>query len=311
MNVAIVGAGVIGQEYMKVLDAMEVPYTVYCRSEKTKEYVTEKLRKKCSNNLDEINEHTTHVIVAVDIPNLAEVAKAVCAKGASKVLLEKPGALSMREFKTLVPNIGNSSVFIAYNRRFFQSVLALKERARSEGGIDSFNFSFTEWADDIGQLPLSKEVKASWIPANSSHVIDLAFDIGGKALKMNAYSRGENVLGWHKSSAVFTGSGYTDSSLFSYASNWNSAGRWSLDFFTKANRYILCPMEKLQYQPRMSVAISEVEGIDYTLDTDFKPGYFLQTKAFLTDCKGLKSIEEQDEFFNLLSVIENGGTIEK
>ena len=52
-------------------------------------------------------------------------------------------------------------------------------------------------------------------------------------------------------------------------------------------------MEKLQIQDIGSVAINPVE-IDDHLDVEFKPGFYLETKAFLEDdVSRLCSIKEQ------------------
>jgi hypothetical protein len=40
-------------------------------------------------------------------------------------------------------------------------------------------------------------------------------------------------------------------------------------------------MNKLQIQKIGSVSIEFVDGIDYSLDEKYKPGVYLQTKAFL------------------------------
>ena len=54
-------------------------------------------------------------------------------------------------------------------------------------------------------------------------------------------------------------------------------------------------MEQLQLQDKGSVKVYSVE-IDDHLDKVFKPGFYLETKAFLEgDMKRLCSVEEQKE----------------
>ena len=75
-----------------------------------------------------------------------------------------------------------------------------------------------------------------WFLQNSSHVIDLAFFIGGHPTDLKSFvSAGAS---WHPSGTVFSGAGVTSSNaLFSYNANWDSAGRWWVEFLTKENRY--------------------------------------------------------------------------
>ena len=79
----------------------------------------------------------------------------------------------------------------------------------------------------------------------------------------------------------FSGAGITNKgALFSYQANWNAPGRWVVEVLTTKHRLYFKPMETLQIQEKGSVAIKPVE-IDNQLDIDFKPGFYLQTKAFV------------------------------
>jgi hypothetical protein len=80
---------------------------------------------------------------------------------------------------------------------------------------------------------------------------------------------------------VFVGSGITeDGVLFSYHANWESAGRWGVEVNTAKRKLAFRPLEQLQVMMKDSVAV-EVADIDYTLDKKYKPGLYLQTKAFI------------------------------
>ena len=65
-------------------------------------------------------------------------------------------------------------------------------------------------------------------------------------------------------------------------------------------------MEILQVQKKGSVKINPVKNIDYDLDERFKPGLFLQTKAFLNgDYANFCSLEEQISSFEIYNRIAN------
>ncbi|MEI7516085.1 MAG: gfo/Idh/MocA family oxidoreductase, partial [Betaproteobacteria bacterium] len=166
-----------------------------------------------------------------------------------------------------------------------------------DGGITSFYFECTECAHVIGKLPKSAGVLENRYLANSTHVADLAFYLGGRPMQLCAFTAG--LLDWHPVASVFSGAGVSNSgALFSYQANWESAGRWSVEVLTRQHRLILRPMEKLQIQKRGSVAVEFVD-CDGSLDEQFKPGLYLQTKDFLNGTnKDLCSIHYQSEMMD-------------
>ena len=72
--------------------------------------------------------------------------------------------------------------------------------------------------------------------------------------------------------------------------NWNAPGRWSIEFFTKNHRIILCPLEELKIQNNKNLKIRNVK-IDCKYDKQYKPGLFLQISSFLNDKRSLIKIE--------------------
>ena len=213
--------------------------------------------------------------------------------GFKDILVEKPGGLNPKDIQS-VSNLAiknNANVYVAYNRRFLSSTLKVQELIKQEGGVTSFNFEFTEWGHIIKDLVKNEGVLEEWFIQNSSHVIDLAFFIGGHPTDLKSFVSGG--ASWHPSGTVFSGAGITSSSaLFSYNANWDSAGRWWVEFLTKENRYIMKPMEKLFVQKRGSVAVNEIE-INDDLDQLYKPGLFKQVEAFMKFEDRLMKIEEQ------------------
>ncbi len=224
-----------------------------------------------------------YAIVSVGVEQLYNTTKELLEYRIKNILVEKPGALYSEELKKLknLAKQSSSKVFIAYNRRFYSSVLKAKEIIAADGGVTSFNFEFTEWTHTIDCLEKGKGVKENWFISNSSHVSDLAFYLGGIPKKIAAFNSGKNFIKWHPSSSVFSGSGISETgALFSYQANWGAPGRWSVEILTSANRLIFRPMEKLQIQKLKSVAIEPVE-LDDKIDVDFKPGLYKQTEFFL------------------------------
>ena len=64
-------------------------------------------------------------------------------------------------------------------------------------------FEFTEWAHRIGPLVKAPGVKERLVLGNSTHVIDLAFYLGGLPTELNALVAGG--LEWHPQWLRFRG----------------------------------------------------------------------------------------------------------
>jgi predicted dehydrogenase len=230
-------------------------------------------------------------IVAVGVEALFETASALIGGGIRSILLEKPGALKLSELEKLGALAGEAGakVFIAYNRRFFASVRAARNIIKADGGVSSFSFEFTEWSHVIAPLVKGPGVKEKWLMANSTHVIDLAFFLGGRPSEIECHVAGGND--WHPAGTRFAGSGVSvEGALFTYSANWDAPGRWGVEILTNKRRIYLRPMERLEVMQLGTVKVIP-EEVDYSSDEEFKPGLFLQTKAFLeensTDLCGL------------------------
>ena len=164
-----------------------------------------------------------------------------------------------------------------------------------DGGVTSFNFEFTEWSHVISPLKKGEGEKEKWFLGNSTHVVDLAFYLGGSPKDLSSYTSGG--LDWHPSASIFCGAGISNlGALFSYTANWESAGRWGVEILTKDHKLILRPLEKLRIQKRGSITANFVEDINYSLDDKFKPGLYIQTEKFLKNkFREMCSIREQAE----------------
>ena len=281
----LVGASSMAQDYAKVLIALKQPFEVIGRSDSSA-FLFKKITGITVKtggvqvNLKK-NTHPQKAIVAVGVEQLAKVTEELIHSGTQYILLEKPGSLNLEEIYSLnrLATKKKAGVFIAYNRRFYHSVEQLQNYIAEDGGVLSINFDFTEWSHKIKYLKNSGLAKRRWLVGNSSHVIDLAFHLGGKPKDWKCWHSGS--LGWHPTSARFCGSGITDQGvMFSYLSDWQAPGRWGLELMTSQRRFILRPLEQLQVINQGSLQIEKIKS-ENQFDYDFKPGLFRQTKNFL------------------------------
>lgn len=286
-KIILVGAGVMAIDYHKVLTHLKINFDVVGRGEITANAFHEKTGKMpfvggLDSYLKKFTiEKGTFAIVATGTEYLLKSLFLLFNAGVEKILIEKPAAISIDELldseESLRPYF--DKVFVAYNRRFYQSVQTAERLIAEDGGIKTMHFEFTEWSHLITDAPILAEVKANWFFVNSTHVIDTAFFLAGKPKQMTAFSQ-EGNLGWHKFTN-FTGAGITDNGvLFSYFSNWESAGRWVIELLTNKRRIIFKPLEGLLIQEKGSVEQTVYE-FDDAIDKEFKPGIFQQVSHFV------------------------------
>ena len=168
--------------------------------------------------------------------------------GIENILVEKPAVLNKEEIEKVaqLSKEKKANVFVAYNRRFYASVIEAQKLIEEDGGLQSMHFEFTEWAHKIEPLEKAPGVKENWFFANSTHVVDLAFFLAGRPVDWKAFSK-PGKLTWHNKTN-FAGAGITEKGvLFSYLSNWESAGRWGLELLTEKRRIYLKPPRFFNY----------------------------------------------------------------
>ncbi|MDI9817760.1 MULTISPECIES: Gfo/Idh/MocA family protein [unclassified Legionella] len=298
MHVLIVGAGPMSCEYAKILKSMQIPFTVVGRGEASAKnfYETTGVTALIGGYENYLKNATTlpsHAIISVGEKRLGEATRAIMHAGIKHVLVEKPGGIDPDDIRQVADTACrlNANVYVGYNRRFYASVQKAQSIINEDGGLLSFNFEFTEWGHVIAELQKEDGVKENWFLANSSHVIDLAFYLGGNPKQLSSYTSGS--LSWHPNAAIYAGSGVTESgALFSYQANWQAPGRWGLEFLTSRHRLYLRPIEKLQIQKIGSIAVEEV-SLDDSLDHDFKAGLYKQVDSFINNASLLPTIDEQ------------------
>ncbi|XOV79194.1 MAG: Gfo/Idh/MocA family protein [Aestuariibacter sp.] len=285
-SVWLIGAGYMAVEYAKVLNALGVDYLVIGNSHSSAEkFEAETGKPVVTGGLSAwlaTNPNVPDAVInAVSVPALFDTSMKLLDFGVTNILLEKPAATKLAQLKQMVERAQqhNASIYVAYNRRFYSSVQKALELIELDGGVRSFNFEFTEWSHRIEQQELPEEVAEQWLLCNSSHVIDMAFFMGGWPTQLNSFKEGK--LDWHKSGAVFSGAGIsTKGALFNYQADWAAPGRWRVEMLTSKHRFYFAPLEKLQVQDLGTIKVYDVD-IDDSLDIDYKPGLYRQTNAFL------------------------------
>lgn len=257
-------------------------------------------------------EEFTHAIVCVGEARLGQATKVLIEAGMKSILVEKPGASNVGEITqtAAISSERRISCFVGYNRRFYASVQRAQQMIQEDGGVASFLFEFTEWSHRIKDLTKEQGVLENWFLHNSTHVVDMAFYLGGWPERMTSISSGGTS--WHPAASVFAGAGVAHGgATFSYGANWEAPGRFSTEILTRTRRMIFRPLEQLRVVELGSVREEAVE-LDDRLDVEFKPGLWKQVNAFLSnETSVLPTIQQQAEHAAVYEAILHGGEYSK
>ena len=303
----LIGLGKMSYEYSKVLSHLKLNFVSIGRS-KLKKKLSKYHKKIYENGLDKFlklqSKPAKFAIVAVNIEELSLVTKKLISFGVKNILLEKPGALSLKDLRILNKNSikKKTTIHIAYNRRYYSSVIYAKQNYLKNNKIISVSFDFTEIKKRfINNFP--KKIIENWLICNSSHVIDLVFYFIGFPKYLNCKIYKPNFFREKKS--IFIGDGLSNKNIpFSYHSNWSSAGNWNINIMTKSEKIIFNPLEKIKIQ-----RINEFKSLDIKItdkdDLKFKPGLKKMLIDYFFNRKNIKlpTISDQETNFKYLSKI--------
>ena len=179
-RVLIIGAGVIAKEYLKVIK-MRKGIVVSCIFSRTysktlslsKKFKIKKIFKT-KNELAKNKDLFDAIIVAVNIENNLKILK-FCLTLNKKILIEKPLALNFKQNKDLnkLDKYSKKNIFVAMNRRFFDSSLYLKRKltkfSNQKRIVEVYDCQNERYFDKKKFHP---QVRKSLMYANSIHLID-------------------------------------------------------------------------------------------------------------------------------------------
>ncbi|MFC4237019.1 Gfo/Idh/MocA family protein [Thalassospira xianhensis] len=311
--VLILGVGAMADAYAAALRDMGRPFIAAGRGRERAEAFAAKWQVQAGHGelVDQwqaLVQKPVTAIVAVNANTLARTSAFLIDHGVKRLLIEKPAGLELAEVQELqaIAKKKDVDAYVGYNRRFYGSVEIARRMIAEDGGALSVKFDFTEASKRLEALDKPADELAGWFYANSTHVIDLAFFLGGEPTELNALSIGK--LPWHPEGAIFTGMGRLQSGAsFCYHANWISAGRWGVEVMTAKRRLVLQPMEQLSYQDHFSFTLKGVELPD-DKDIVFKPGIYRQTEAFVgakPDSR-LLGLNDHARLFGIYACIRTG-----
>lgn len=310
IKLALIGAGPMAVAYAAALKDMDCEISVIGRGEKSAQAFKEKtgLEVRTGGLEDYLSSGEAlpnHAIVSTPVDALAPNTKALIAAGIKNILVEKPAGLTPEETQDLsdFAAANDAHVYVAYNRRFYASVMTAKKLIEADGGATSLRMEFSEYAFRIKDVPTASHIKSQWLYANSTHVLDMGFFLAGYPKEILGMQAGGSD--WHPAGSQFVGHGSLENGgLFSYHADWDAAPRWMVEVMTPKRTLMFNPLEKLNERSTEGFAITPVE-LEDDLDSRYKPGLFAQTEAFLKgDAADLATIASHaDHMENIYKVI--------
>jgi predicted dehydrogenase len=279
-KIAIVGAGHIAQEHLKVISAIpDMRVSLIFSRTKLK---ADSLAKKFSIttvaenfsdfllNLQDID----GILNLVSAENIFEVTKQLLALRIP-LFIEKPPALSFEETNELseLAKKYKSLNMVGFNRRFYSIYQKGIGKINENGSLLGVSIEGHERFWKIKDS-LSKEIAEKWLFANSLHTIDLLNFFGGDIEKINSLSSSlKESHGDQFSLSIKFKSG----ALGNYSSHWYSPGGWSATLYGEGVTVIFKPLESGIW---VDHNFKENKIFPEKYDIDFKEGFFQQMQCF-------------------------------
>ncbi|MCG3204414.1 MAG: hypothetical protein KCHDKBKB_01129 [Elusimicrobia bacterium] len=271
----VVGYGVMGREYVKALRVLGAKNLTVCsRSQAKLDPLINEGIVATSGGYERLSIRASAEDVAVVATSTGELANCVrhlLRLGYKTILCEKPVSLWSSEIFSLAKQADElgALVYGAFNRVAFPSVVEARFKIHQEGGATSSFYTFTELVHKLNLNLYSEMEKQRWGVANSIHVMSLAHAVIGMPISWNVNQMGS--WPWHPSGSLFIGSGMSEQKTpFLYHADWGSAGRWSVEVFTKGPAFRFCPLEKLQTKKH---SLAEWEDVPVSVfNSSLKPG---------------------------------------
>ena len=305
-KIAIIGAGGMADEYLKVLSKLNnIRIVGICNRTKKnslklkRKYQIEKTFSKISQMYKETK--PDGVIVALSPDILKKKIKDIFNLN-SKYLIEKPVGLNLKESNYIkkIAKEKKIDAFVALNRRYYSSTKYLLNKMKNSKNKKRIVEVEDQQDQFLNKAIFSKKILDNYMFVNSIHLIDY----------FNLFCRGNinkiiRIKKWeNKKKNIFTSYLHYDSGdLGIYRAVWNMPGPWSIKVYSKSGYYKLSPIEKIFYRKNNSREDKKI-NINYENDKNFKPGIKLQLNDFLNVINDKKNnLPTLDVSHKLMSLI--------
>lgn len=299
-KIAIIGAGYMASEYLKVLiDKKNIEVVgIVGKSRKNLRKIQKIKKIKIFKSIKELYKITKPhgVICAVNEIFTKKVLKDLT-RFKWKILCEKPIGINYSEAIKINNFKNKKNIYLALNRDFFSSTLVLKKLL-----VKDNNPRIVEILDqEVPKLSTSNKIRIkNWMYCNSIHLVNYIKLLGrGKIKKITNF-------GSIKKNMIFSKIIFSSGDIFFYRALWDRPGPWSLTVSTKKNFYILKPLEDLKI---LNIKRKETIFSRPIVDSKYKPGLYIMISNFINALNNkshqLKQIKDNTQLMKLIKDIYN------
>lgn len=269
-SVAIIGAGPIAEEYIKILSrnsSVKILGVVGKTSSNSKKLSTKYNIKYHGNNIKYLLDLKPNiVIVAVNILNTINVIKQL-SKYSGILLIEKPLGVNHEETKKILKilNFNKQNSFVALNRRFYDNILFMKKILSKDNSNKIITITDQENTIRAKKIGHKNIVLKNWMYANSIHLLDLLIYFGnGEISKIRTLKRKIR-----KEFIVISELYFKNNNIAIYKSIWNRPGPWSIEISSSKYYFNCTPIENLEYKD----INNKKKLYKNNSNSNFKPGF--------------------------------------
>jgi predicted dehydrogenase len=299
-KVAIIGAGYMAEEYLKVFSAKKIPCeAIYSRTASKSKNLKKKYKiKRIYTSLDDLknDNQINALIIAVNLESTKNLINSLDINK-YRVLCEKPVGINFKETKKIISKIKSKYFYVGLNRRFYSSNLKAYNLINKNKSKRLISIRDQELQNNTSDL-----YNKNLMYGNSVHLIDyINVYARGKLLKVQRLKKFKN----YKFSENLTRLIFSSKDEVLYHCNWNSPGPWSVNIIQKDHSVEMKPLENLVQEKLIDGKRIRVFHNKSKNDTKFKPGLFNQVSAFLKmlNNKQHKLISLND-YFNTVKLIK-------
>lgn len=299
-KIAIIGAGYMAEEYLKVFSSKKIVLeAIYSRTVSKSEILKKKYKiKKIYKSLNDLknDNEINALIITVNPDSTKDIIDNLNIYN-YRVLCEKPVGINFDETKKIISKIKNKYFYVALNRRFYSSSLkafnlVIKNKSKRLISI----------RDQELQNSKSKLYNKNLMYWNSVHLIDfINIYARGKLLKVQRLKKFED----NKFSENLTRLFFSSKDEVLYHCNWNSPGPWSINIIQKNQSIEMKPLENLVQEKLIKGKRKRVFHEISKIDLKFKPGLFYQVSDFLKMLNDRKhKLVNLNDYFNTVKLVK-------
>ena len=296
LKIAIIGAGYMAEEYLKVLTSRKISCEgIFSRTEFKSKNLKKKYNiKKIYRSLNDLicDKKIRALIIAVNEGSTKKIINSLDLKK-YRILCEKPVGINFEESKKIKSVVKNKHFYVALNRRFYASNLKAYQLIKNSKGKRLISIRDQELQNSKSELYNNNLMY--W---NSVHLIDyINIYARGRLVKINHLKRFKNK----KFSETLTKLIFSSKDEVLYHCNWNAPGPWSVDIIQKDQRIEMKPLENLVQEKLKKGKRIRVNFTNSKIDIKFKPGLFYQVGEFLKmiNNKQHKLVNFNDYFYTV------------